>query len=48
MGVRRLNHDGAKEKAATRFSNIAGHKIEKPAPAKSAEVGYEEVKKLAK
>ena len=44
--VRRLNHDGAKEKASIKFANVPGHNFEKHAPEKTAGVGYEDAKKL--
>ena len=44
--VRRLDHDGAKEKASVKFASVPGHQFEKHAPAKPAEIGYEEAKKL--
>lgn len=46
MSVRRLSHDGAAEKSATRFANVAGAKVEKAAPEKPAEISFAEAKKL--
>jgi hypothetical protein len=44
--VRRLTHDGAREKANTRFANVPGSKVERLASPKQAEVSFEEAKKL--
>lgn len=51
MGVRRLDHDGKREKANAKWASVPGHNLEKLAPEKPtsekpAEASFSDVKRM--